>query len=93
LAVFGWKEVSLDNKITILGGSNLIETAGNLSILMKKIYQRYHTFKDLQFVMLCLVVLEDDVKSILDALDEFTDVSQWHFCLLLLKRLTHITTN
>jgi hypothetical protein len=53
LAVFGWKEVSLDNKITILGfgGSNLIENRGNLFNLNEKIYQRYHTFKDLQFVM------------------------------------------
>jgi|TARA_R110002126_G_scaffold14808_4_gene61474 hypothetical protein len=75
------KKVSLDNKITILGfgGSNLIENRGNLFNLNEKIYQRYHTFKDLQFVMLCPVGTEDDVKSILDALDEFTDVSQWHF--------------
>jgi hypothetical protein len=40
--------------------------------------------------MLCPCRYRDDIKSILDALDEFTDVSQWHFCLLLLKRLTHI---
>ena len=45
----------------------------------EKIYQRYHTFQDLQFVMICPLGTEDDIRSIMDALDEFTDVSQWHF--------------
>ncbi|WP_369769711.1 hypothetical protein [Flavobacterium sp. WC2416] len=75
------EKVTLDNKITILGfsGSDVLKNRGNLFNLNEKIYQRYHTFKDLQFVMICPVGTENDIKSILDALDEFTDVSQWHF--------------
>jgi hypothetical protein len=82
-----WMEekVSLDNKITILGfgGSNLIENRGNLSILMK--YTNAIIPLKIFSLLCCALGTEDDVKSILDALDEFTDVSQWHFCLLLLK--------
>jgi hypothetical protein len=75
------EKVSLNNKITILGfsGSNVLTNRGNLFNLNEKIYQRYHSFKDLQFVMVCPLGTEDDIRSILDALDEFTDVSQWHF--------------
>ena len=75
------EKVSLDKKITILGfsGSDVLKNRGNLFNLNEKIYQRYHTFKDLQFVMICPIGTENDIKSILDALDEFTDVSQWHF--------------
>lgn len=29
--------------------------------------------------MVCPLGTENDIKNILDALDEFTDVSQWHF--------------
>ena len=60
VADFGnWKSlrgdvVRLDGKITVLGfsGTNLLANRGNLFNLNQKIYQRYHTFKDLQFVML-----------------------------------------
>lgn len=48
-------------------------------ILIKKIYQRYHTFKDVQFVMICPLGTESDINSIFDALEEFTDLAQWHF--------------
>jgi hypothetical protein len=73
--------VTLNGKITILGfsGSDILKNRGNLFNLNEKVYQRYHTFKDLQFVMVCPLGTENDVKNILDALDEFTDVSQWHF--------------
>lgn len=75
------EKVTLDHKISILGfsGSDVLKNRGNLFNLNEKIYQRYHTFKDLQFVMICPLGTEKDIKSILDALDEFTDVSQWHF--------------
>jgi hypothetical protein len=75
------KKVTLDKKITILGfgGSDILVNRGNLFNLNQKIYQRYHTFKDVQFVMICPLGTENDVKSILDALDEFTDISQWYF--------------
>jgi hypothetical protein len=45
---------------------------------MKRYIKRYHTFKDLQFVMVCLLARKW-YKKIIDAPDEFTDVSQWHF--------------
>ena len=75
------EKVSLDKKITILGfsGTDILKNRGNLFNLNEKIYQRYHTFKDLQFVMLCPLGTEKDVESIMDAFDDFTDVSQWHF--------------
>ncbi len=87
VADFGnWKsleneKVSLDNKITILGfaGSNLLKNRGNFFNLNEKIYQRYHTFKDLQFVVVCPLGTEEQAKSLIDVLKAFTDVSQWHF--------------
>jgi hypothetical protein len=69
----------LNGKITILGfsGSDIlkIEKFFNLN---EKVYQRYHTFKSLQFVMVCPLGTEMILK-IYRCLDEFTDVSQWHF--------------
>jgi len=87
VADFGnWKslkneKVSLNNKITILGfsGSNILKNRGNFFNLNQKIYQRYHTFKDLQFVVICPLGTEADAQKIVDALSAFTDVSQWHF--------------
>jgi hypothetical protein len=73
--------VRLDGKITVLGfsGTNLLANRGNLFNLNQKIYQRYHTFKDLQFVMLCPIGTEKDAQAVLDALKAFTDVKQWNF--------------
>jgi hypothetical protein len=87
VADFGhWKslkneKVSLDNKITILGfsGTDILKNRGNYFNLNAKIYQRYHEFKDLQFVVLCPLGTEADAQSIVDALSANTDVSQWHF--------------
>ncbi|MGL3001155.1 hypothetical protein [Flavobacterium sp. RSSB_23] len=87
VADFGnWKSlrgdvVRLDGKITVLGfsGTNLLANRGNLFNLNQKIYQRYHTFKDLQFVMLCPLGTEKDAQAVLDALKAFTDVKQWNF--------------
>nr|WP_315173566.1 hypothetical protein [uncultured Flavobacterium sp.] len=87
VADFGdWKSlrgdaVRLDGKITVLGfsGTNLLANRGNLFNLNQKIYQRYHTFKDLQFVMLCPVGTEKEAQAVLDALKAFTDVKQWNF--------------
>ena len=75
------EKVTLDKKITILGfsGTQLLKNRGNLFNLNEKIYQRYHGFKDLQFVMICPLGTEKDVKSIMDAFDDFTDVSHWYF--------------
>lgn len=73
--------VSLDNKITILGfsGTEILKNRGNYFNLNEKIYQRYHDFKDLQFVVVAPLGSEKDVKAVVDALAAFTDVSQWHF--------------
>jgi hypothetical protein len=87
VADFGnWKslkneKVSLNDKITILGfsGSNILKNRGNFFNLNEKIYQQYHTFKDLQFVVICPLGTEADAQKIVDALSAFTDVSQWHF--------------
>ena len=75
------EKVCLDNKITILGfsGLDVLKNRGNYFNLNQKIYQRYHTFKDLQFVVIAPLGTEADVKSVVEALGAFTDVSQWHF--------------
>ncbi|TDD96526.1 hypothetical protein [Flavobacterium cellulosilyticum] len=75
------EKVSLNDKITILGfsGTNILKNRGNFFNLNQKIYQQYHTFKDLQFVVICPLGTENDAQKIVDALSAFTDVSQWHF--------------
>ena len=87
VADFGnWKslkkeKVSLEGKISILGfsGTNILKNRGNYFNLNAKIYQRYHGFKDLQFVVVCPIGTEADAQKIVDALSATTDVSQWHF--------------
>ncbi|MFI0490002.1 hypothetical protein [Flavobacterium sp.] len=96
VADFGnWKslkneKVSLNGKITILGfsGSNLLKNRGNFFNLNEKIYQQYHTFKDLQFVVLCPLGTETEAQKIIDALSAFTDVSQWHFVFTTPEQIT-----
>ena len=75
------EKVSLNNKITILGfsGTEILKNRGNYFNLNEKIYQRYHDFKDLQFVVIAPLGTEEDVKGVLRALGTFTDVSNWHF--------------
>lgn len=75
------EKVSLDNKITILGfgGNDLLKNRGNLFNLNQKIYQRYHEFKDLQFVIVCPIGTEKDAEHIQTQFATFTDVAQWHF--------------
>lgn len=74
-------KVTLNGKITILGfsGYNILKNRGNFFNLNEKIYQQYHTFKDLQFVVICPLGTEKDAQKIIDALSSFTDVSQWRF--------------
>lgn len=87
VADFGdWKsldeqKISLNGKVTVLGfsGTEILKNRGNLFNLNQKVYQRYHTFKDLQFVVICPTGTEEDAKKVVDALAAFTDVSQWHF--------------
>ena len=84
--VGNWKslknqEVSLNGKITILGfaGTNVLKNRGNFFNVNAKIYQRYHDFKDLQFVVICPFGTEEDVKAIVQALSATSDVSGWQF--------------
>lgn len=75
------EKVSLNNKITILGfsGTEILKNRGNYFNLNEKIYQRYHDFKDLQFVVISPLGTETEVRSVLESLGTFTDISQWHF--------------
>jgi hypothetical protein len=75
------RQISLNGKITIIGfgGYDLLRSRGNLFNLNQKIYQRYHEFKDLQFVILCPTGTQADAKEVLSRLSAFTDVSHWHF--------------
>jgi len=75
------EKVTLNNKITILGfsGLDMMKNRGNYFNLNQKIYQRYHEFEDLQFVVLCPLGTEKDAKYIVNQLSTITDVSQWHF--------------
>ena len=75
------KKVSLDSKVTILGfgGTKLLNNRGNLYNLNQKVYQRYHGFKDLQFVYLCPLGTEKDAERIVKALGTYTEVNQWQF--------------
>jgi hypothetical protein len=87
IADFGnWKslkgeKVTLNNKITILGfsGSEILKNRGNFFNLNEKIYQRYNGFKDLQFVVVCPLGIENDAQKIVESLGAFSDVSGWHF--------------
>jgi hypothetical protein len=75
------KKVSLNSKVTILGfgGTDLLKNRGNLYNLNQKVYQRYHGFKDLQFVYLCPLGTEKDAERIVKALGTYTEVDQWQF--------------
>jgi hypothetical protein len=75
------EKVTLNNKITILSfsGNNLLKNRGNYFNLNQKIYQQYHSFNDLQFVVVCPLGTEKDAQYIVDQFSKFTDVSQWHF--------------
>jgi len=75
------EQVSLNGKVTVLGfgGRDLLKNRGNIYNLNQKVYQRYHGFKDLQFVYLCPIGTEKDAKRVLKALGTYTEVAQWKF--------------
>jgi hypothetical protein len=87
IADFGnWKtlsgeNVTLNNKITVLGfsGLNILENRGNYYNLNAKIYDRYHEFKDLQFVVICPIGTETDVQKVVDVLAKSVAITEWHF--------------
>ena len=73
--------LSLNNKITVLGfgGEKLLQNRENLFNLNLKIYERYHAFDDLQFVILCPIGTEKEAKHIVDQFATIVDVTQWNF--------------
>lgn len=73
--------IKLQGKITILsfGGTDVLKNRGNYFNLNEKIYQRYHKFNDLQFVVLSPIGTENDVKVFRDQLATTTDMTQWKF--------------
>jgi hypothetical protein len=73
--------VSLNNKITVLsfGGTDILKNKGNYFNLNQKVYQRYHDFKDLQFVVVCPIGTEKDAQYVLNELAAITNVAQWKF--------------
>ena len=75
------EKITLDNKITVLSfsGTELLKNRGNYFNLNQKIYQTYHTFNDLQFVVICPIGTENDASYMLDQFSKFTDVKQWKF--------------
>lgn len=75
------EKISLDNKITVLSfsGTELMKNRGNYFNLNQKIYQTYHEFKDLQFVVVCPIGTEKDALYILNQFSRFTDIKQWKF--------------
>ena len=75
------EKIKLQNKITILsfGGFDILKNKGNYFNLNEKIYQRYHKFKDLQFVVICPIGTEKDIQIIQNDLAAFTDMTQWKF--------------
>jgi len=87
IADFGnWKTINgekatLNNKITVLGfsGFSVLKNRGNYYNLNSKIYERYHEFKDLQFVVICPIGTEKEVGKIIDVLSKSVGISEWHF--------------
>ncbi len=73
--------IKLEGKITILNfsGFEIIKNQGNYFNLNQKIYQRYHEFDDLQFVVLAPLGTEDQAVQLLEKLKIFTDVKDWKF--------------
>ena len=75
------EKIHLQDKITVLsfGGLDVYKNRGNYFNLNEKIYKRYHTFKDLQFVVLSPIGTEEEVKVIQRELGAFTEMAEWKF--------------
>ncbi|RZJ65687.1 MAG: hypothetical protein EOO50_12820 [Flavobacterium sp.] len=73
--------VKLNGRITVLGfgGYDIVKNRGNIFNLNQKVYERYHEFTDLQFVYICPIGTEKEVKVIYDKCAEITNMKQWQF--------------
>lgn len=81
-----WKDLegdrlTLEGKITVLGlgGHDLYDQRGNLFNLNQKVYERYHEFRDLQFVYVCPIGAEEVAAKIRRQFATFVDVSDLYF--------------
>lgn len=74
-------DVSLNGKVTVLGfpGYEIVKNRSNLFNLNLKIYQRYHSFADLQFVYVCPIGTEKEAQAIVDQFAVFSDPSHYEF--------------
>lgn len=73
--------VTLDGKITILGfaGGDIMANSGNFFTLNQKIYNKYHAFKDFQFVFVAPEGTEAQAARLLKELGKISNVSGYHF--------------
>lgn len=74
-------DVSFTNNITLLGffGNDIEGFKGHAFNVNQKIYKRYHQFKDFQFVVAVPQGSQEQVRELIDELDNIADVSKWKF--------------
>jgi len=84
------EKMQMQGKITILsfGGTDVLKNRGNYFNLNEKIYQRYHEFNDLQFVVISPKGTEEDVRKIQKQLSDITDMTQWKFVFASTEEIT-----
>jgi len=84
------EKIQMQGKITILsfGGTDVLKNRGNYFNLNEKIYQRYHEFNDLQFVVISPKGTEEDVRKIQKQLSDITDMTQWKFVFASTEEIT-----
>ncbi|WP_324720005.1 hypothetical protein [Salinimicrobium sp. HB62] len=75
------EEVSFDGKITILGfpGSEPLDYSSNAYHLAEKIYDRYHEFKDFQFVSIVPTGSAAEVEELKEKISDVIDLKKWKF--------------
>jgi hypothetical protein len=73
--------VTLNKKISVLGftGDDIMMNRGNFFNLNQKIYNKYHEFKDFQFVFIAPDGTQEQARKILKELAKLSDVSGYHF--------------
>jgi len=75
------KEITFNNKITILGflGNDIEHQKGSAFNLNQKIYKRFYEFKDFQFIMVVPKGTENKVEELKKELGGLVDISKWNF--------------
>lgn len=73
--------VTLDNKITILGflGTDVDFKKGNALNLNQKVYKDFYKFNDFQFVMIMPKGTEQNVEILKKELSELAAIDKWKF--------------